>query len=244
MLDLLHNSFFQFVLLLIVISIVFIKRKRKSLAYGVIANEVLLSVKKEFKHRVEIFFKGIPVQHVRLILLRIINDGNVPIDSHDFERSLNFSFGQNTIVLSAGVLEIHPPTLLPRLLVESDHVTLEPMLLNPKDIMTIKLLLGQHDGTIAPDMRVKGINEIKNFIKNLYNARKRIERWAHIWMATFFISMIIAALAQQFPNMKFINLVAGIAVVLMFAPMIGLFFLFGAFIIEQKRFKYSIIGKD
>lgn len=70
-------------------AIYFKQRQRKNISFEVLSNSSLLSVQDEIKKDVQILYKGKLVQQVNLILLRLVNSGNVPILSVDFECSNN-----------------------------------------------------------------------------------------------------------------------------------------------------------
>lgn len=108
-------EFISVALALIAIFITFYQHKKKSLSYGVIRSTAILSIKEEIKDKIQIFFDGSPVQGVHLVMLQIINDGNVPIGAHDFERPLNFSFDKNSVVLNLEIVEPNPRTLCPNI---------------------------------------------------------------------------------------------------------------------------------
>lgn len=69
-------------------------RNRKRLSYVVVSNVVLISAEKEIEDKVEIRFEGYSVKNVRLLLIKLINDGYQPIRKDDFEKSSSFSLTQ------------------------------------------------------------------------------------------------------------------------------------------------------
>lgn len=86
-------------------------------------------------------------------------DGNVAIAPTDFERPLSFSFGDGSRILSAEIIKTYPITLKPTLNLLSNRVSLEPVLLNGNDTLTIKLLIFQYGGQVIPDARAAGVRE-------------------------------------------------------------------------------------
>jgi len=126
----------------------------------VLAATPLLTVNEELKGKIQVTFEGTPVQNVHLVLLKILNNGNVPIASSDFELPLSFSFGEKSRILSAQVTDTKPKSLKPILEVEPQQIMLQPTLLNSGDTITVKLLFAQYGNTIEPDGRVIGVKEI------------------------------------------------------------------------------------
>jgi hypothetical protein len=138
-----------------------VQRRKKSVSYQVLTATDLLTVKDEISGKLKIFFDEVPIQSASLIIVKIINDGNLPIASTDFERPLSFSCGEGADILSVEVTESSPNTLRPELIVESNKVHLAPMLLNSRDTITFKLLATQFQGEVEPDARIIGISTIK-----------------------------------------------------------------------------------
>ena len=84
---------------------VFLLRARKRLSYEVLSTVPLLSTEEEFKNKLQIFFEGRPVQQVFLVQIKITNTGNAPIVTSDYERQVSLTFGQDTEVITAEVIQ-------------------------------------------------------------------------------------------------------------------------------------------
>lgn len=189
--DFLRDPVWQFIGAAISLIAVFVtvyiftaQRSKKSLAYGVLTATELLSIKEEIKGKVQILFENRPVKNVYHVLLKIVNDGSLPINASQFERPLSFSFSNESTVLSADVAEVHPSTLHPVLIIENNRVGLKPTLLNSGDTIQLSLLLSQHDGTINVDARIEGIPEVKEGIKTPLKPAVR-------WVISFIVSSIL-----------------------------------------------------
>ena len=115
----------------------------------------------EIKGKVRIAFEGKFVSDVYLVVLQISNDGNVSIMASDFERPLSIAFGETSKILSAEVTNVTPKTLKPFLDIDTNRIILQPLLLNSKDSITIKLLLTQYKGRIETDARIVGVREVR-----------------------------------------------------------------------------------
>jgi hypothetical protein len=100
MIEFLRDSIWQFICGIggigVAVLIYFLQRRKKSLPYQVLAATPLLTVNEELKGKIQVTFEGTPVQNVHLVLLKILNNGNVPIASSDFELPLSFSFGEKS----------------------------------------------------------------------------------------------------------------------------------------------------
>jgi hypothetical protein len=190
-LDLLRDPIWQFIgailgIIAIVVSVYLflLQRNRKSLAYKIETETALLTVTDELRGKLQIIYEGVPVQNVHLIILKIISDGNLPIASNDFEKPLNFSFGDEAVVLGAEIIKTNPITLKPKLNIMEGKISLEPTLLNSKDTLTIKVIISQFGGVITPDARIVGVSNIKKVVGDKVSTREV--------MTSFFIYSILA----------------------------------------------------
>jgi len=101
------------------------------------------------------------VQDVYLVVARIINTGNVPIVSTDYEDPVNLSFGENSPILTTDSSETNPDNLRASTNIEKKRVVLAPVLLNRGDSITIKMLISQFDGEIKVDGHIAGVKSIR-----------------------------------------------------------------------------------
>ncbi len=113
--EFLRDPIWQFVgailaVIAITISIYFfyLQRTKKSLIYDVLLDYPLLSSKSDLENRVQILFDDKYVSNVYIFVLRIYNDGNVPILPIDFIEPLRFSFGDNSEILEMEIVENNP----------------------------------------------------------------------------------------------------------------------------------------
>lgn len=138
-----------------------LQRSKKSLAYEVISKLPLLSAKEEIKNELQILYKGNPVKNVHLFTLKIINDGNQPIASNDFEKPLYFNLSGDVQILSAEVVSTKPDNLNPSLIYDVNRFGIEPLLLNSKDFIEIKAIINTEKFSFKPDARIVGVKEVK-----------------------------------------------------------------------------------
>ncbi len=135
--------------------------QRKELSYDIISRTPLLNIQEKNKN-IQILFNKEPVQDVNLIEIEIFNSGHQEIRPDDYEYPIFFNFGENTEILSAEKSEVYPESLLPSLKIEGTKVVLEPILLNPKDSIIIKMLISRYENEPTPNVRIAGIKDIKN----------------------------------------------------------------------------------
>ena len=136
--------------------------QRKALSYDIISHTPLLNIQGKNKWDIQILFNKNPVQDVDLIEIKIFNSGYQEIRPTDYERPISFYFGGNTQILSAEKSEVNPESLLPSVRIDGTSVLLDPILLNPKDSITVKMLASRYERKPTPNARIAGIKDIRN----------------------------------------------------------------------------------
>lgn len=172
MLDLLRDPVWQFVgALLALITIAstiimyLIQRQRKRLSYDVISTSQLLTIREELEGKLQVLYEGQPAHDIRLLVVKLMNSGNIAVSSSDYERPVSFETGPSSKILSAVVTEVDPQNLDADVTVGDGRVTLKPLLLNPADSVTMKILVSDCIKPITVDGRIIGVNKIGNVEK-------------------------------------------------------------------------------
>jgi hypothetical protein len=168
--EFLRDPFWQFasaVLALVAIAIsavlYLLQRRRKALSYEVVSCTPLLSVREEVKGRVQIVFDDTSVSDAHMVVIRVLNSGNVPIIPSDYVRPVKFDFGEIAQILSAEVMETSPDNI--EACIDPETLELMPVLLNSSDSIMLKILLARFDGTINMDGRIVGVKQIRTATK-------------------------------------------------------------------------------
>jgi len=145
----------------VIIIIFFIQRYRKSLSYDIISATSILTNQEELKGRLIIQLDGKIVPNVHIIILKLMNDGNVPIIVSDFNIPITISMGSKTQILSAEVIETNPENIDASVKIESNNLILKPLLLNGKDTITLKVLTQNFENIVNVGGRIVGIKSIE-----------------------------------------------------------------------------------
>lgn len=198
MIEIFRDSIWQFVGAIIAvialgISVIFfiLQRNKKSLSYDVLSNISLLYAREEIQDELQILYKGISVKNVSLLILKIINDGNQPIKTTDFEKPLSFTFSQNTQVLSAEVFKVSPENLEVVIENQNDRITLNPLLFNNGDFISLKIILNNFERKIKADTRIIGVKDVKH-VKN-FSWQIYILPVTFLILAVLFIPLLLFA---------------------------------------------------
>lgn len=164
-------------------------RKRKSLSYIVLSQMNLLPMNEQ-ADEFQITFRGTAVYNVQLLLLQIINDGNIPIASSDFETPLTFSMGADDCkVLSVEITKTEPKHLSPMINVQTNCIILQPLLINGGDSILLKMLIEGFNGFVLPKARIIGVKTVKELKEPVYK----------LWMQGLFITLLgLIVLAPTF----------------------------------------------
>ncbi|MGZ3610287.1 MAG: hypothetical protein ACXVBU_09500 [Ktedonobacteraceae bacterium] len=154
--------------LTIIVSVLIFRKQqtRRGLNYEIISDTPILSIKADVKDKVQILFDNKPVNHVRLVIIRIWNSGNAPILPNEYIDPISIAFGEGADIIDTDVLETSPSDIREKvrtsLKVNTGNVLLEPILLNSTDSLTIKILLTQQQITkeLKIVSRIVGVNQI------------------------------------------------------------------------------------
>ena len=158
------NAAFAGIAVLIPVSFYFLQKRIKSLRYKVLWQLPLVIVHDELINdgQLTISFNGKPVKDIHLVLIEIVNTGNVPITSGDYERPLSIRYGNDSTVLSAEVVNEFPVDLDPFLSVSKNAIDIKPLLLNPGDGFVVKSIVRDFQKDVVLDGRVIGVDRIKH----------------------------------------------------------------------------------
>ncbi|MGC2238356.1 MAG: hypothetical protein WA584_19535 [Pyrinomonadaceae bacterium] len=175
--DFIRDPFWQFVgVILTLIGIVaafiifYLQRQKKSLAYEELTNTPVLTVDEQVSGKVKVLYEDKPIKNAQLIVIKLINDGNLPVTSKDYERNFSCTFGDNSKILSSEIVKTNPKELSPKFSPETNEnqIILEPLLLNKKDFLVIKILVTDFKDEINIDARIIGVNRISKLNKSFF----------------------------------------------------------------------------
>lgn len=181
----------------------FFQRNKKLLSYEIIDRTPLLTTKEEIQGKLKILYNDVKVQNVTLFNVKIINSGNVPIASEDFESKIKIKFPIDSKILSIDDTKYFPKNLNPIIELDGTTVLISPFLINPKDYFIIKFIvsdIGFNDFTI--DSRIKGVKEI-NHLYDPKKGSKIIFYWSIIWLILSLIVILIQLWNESFNSTIF-----------------------------------------
>ena len=219
--DIFRDPMWQFVAVLLAIIAILVsislylkQRRRKILSYEIVSRTPLLSMEEEIKGTLKILYDGQPVERVHLIVVKIINSGNVPILSTEYERPISLSLGEEARVLTAEVSKTYPDSLKASVTIEENKIVLAKTLLNGGDSVTLKMLVSKYGRKINVDGRIIGVKEIS----------QRRERFVPyiiafvVGMAIYTIGVFYEPPLESLSWMKYVSMFLGLGL-----SMLGMF---------------------
>ena len=135
--------------------------KKKRLQYEVQTSSELLTQSEELAGKVQVLFENREVSNIDVWVVRVANTGNMEILQSDFVTPVRFSFAASAVVLSAAIVRSTPENLGARVDVESNVVTLQPLLMNSGEHMAIKMLVANSaQKIVSVSARVVGMTAV------------------------------------------------------------------------------------
>lgn len=164
--DFLIDKAFEIVSALIALGAIFLtlkEKKRKVLSYDVLSSTSLIMRDDALSKRLTILFDNDEIKEdVHLVLVKIQNTGNVPIELTDFSEDL--SIDTSGTILVAEVKETTPSNLSVKineeLLTLFGMLNIDPLLLNSKDTIILKLLITSYKNDLTVSTRISGVEEV------------------------------------------------------------------------------------
>lgn len=175
MLELLRDPIWQFagavlafIAIAISVAMYLAQRQRKDVTYELLSNTQLLTLREKGLGQLQLTYNGIPVDNPRLAVIRLTNSGNIPIGTADYERPISFTFGEGSTVLSSAITATSPDNLTASVETKDNLVVLQPALLNPRDSLTLKLLVSGEECDLRADGRIHGVHRIHSAVERLW----------------------------------------------------------------------------
>jgi hypothetical protein len=135
------------------------QRTRKALSYEVQTTS-LVSIHSAAEGRIKVFFEGDEVEQAHLVETRVENSGNVPVEPDDFNQPIIFDLGKGASALTVDVTGIMPADLHGQVVLNGQEVELRPLLLNPGDGLTLKVIARDFAGKVTCHYRIVGISHM------------------------------------------------------------------------------------
>jgi len=197
----------------IIISI-YIQRRPKRLSYRILQAMSVVTVKEKLSDKLQVLYDGEPVQDVTLVTLRIVNSGKKIIDIEDFLKSIRIVPLPGTSILAANLINTNPEGIDVEYTVDEFGITIEPLVLNPKDSIDFKLVMNHYNDEIEIHTRIKEVPYTN--LPPLRMGVKSVNFWgttfiilnAVLMTLVFFETQVLTIASElQFDRLKYLLLV-------------------------------------
>lgn len=195
---------FGAVTIIVTIIIYLRQRKQKKITYEAILRSDLVNVEDEVISKIQILYDKKSIDNIFLFIVKIINSGTVPIVRSDFETPINIEFAEKGKVLEADVINVSPKNLAVDIKNSKSGVSIQPLLLNPGDSITVKILLTNYTDAVISG-RIAGVRETLD--PDYYSPPIPIEDYLFsitlVLMTIFMFSLIYQLLSELLGPFEF-----------------------------------------
>lgn len=132
----------------------------KELDYEIISLAPLFNISEEARGNIQVLFNGKPADNTYLAIVKIYNSGTIPILRTDYDTPISVVFNEDVNIISAEVLRTDDSSITTTIRLTKNIVTLDPILINPKESITVKVLADKYKGDISLSHRIIGVKKI------------------------------------------------------------------------------------
>jgi hypothetical protein len=166
--------------------------RNKSLAVKENFNSQIVSISNDsLRKNLTFFYKDKRLDNLYTIEISLVNDGAETINKQDFEKPLIIKFDSPSKIFSYEVVRSNPTNINYHINSDSNSLSIEPMLINPGDELTIGILISNLSKIPTIDGRISGIKEVK-FKKKEIREPMRYEPL--YWLSGLFLTTITISL--------------------------------------------------
>jgi len=153
-----------------------LNRPHKKLSMRLLKSEPLISLQGPARKKLTVQYNDTLAEGTYLLHLAIINQGNVPIATQDYQAPIRIEVNPEAKILEASVIETWPADLDHRLKEESvgqnlnliqdinkNTIRVRPILLNPKDEFVVQMLVERYENRIEVSQQISGIKRVEMF---------------------------------------------------------------------------------
>lgn len=169
--------------------------QKKKLSYIILANEEILKYSDDIMGKIEVKYEGKIVNKLFITVVRVLNNGNIPIQKSDFEGNLTIDLGVKPI--RSEISDKKPQDINVELISITSILELNTGLMNPGDYFSIKILSDREIKKPVVSGRIAGINKIQEFDSNKYENQTQVKIWS-ILIISVPLGFLIAPIARDY----------------------------------------------
>lgn len=184
--DLVKNIFLVLLGVALTFLVDYLTRSEKSLSYEIISKSEIVNVQDESFSGIQILVDSTIVRNVNSSILKIYNDGDIPIRKSEFDSKIVIGLDASSRILRSNIVEKKPSNLNPLLSVTDNRITIEPLLLNADDQFILQILSEGNNDSLFVNARIAGIESI---VEKQLNEEEDISFAAKVWFLIFTIAI-------------------------------------------------------
>lgn len=139
----------------------------KNIEYAVLSESTITGLGMELDDwpEIKILYKDEELNDAGFIKIKIENNGTLPITKEDFQKPISIEFNKESVVLGYRKVSSYPEELTIEGNIEAYTLTIEPLLLNPDDSITLEIFVKGKIKLESLSGRVTGVNSIKEAVR-------------------------------------------------------------------------------
>lgn len=143
---------------------------------------------------VEVTVAGVKLENPHLVVFEIRNDGAKPIVAADFESAGEIRIESESLFVSSRITAQDPKDIAAELRMEGKKLLLKPMLLNPKDTISIAAITSGAAPVFATKFRIAGVSSIflSDNTNETWTSKRRV-----LLLVWSFVSLIAATVVYD-----------------------------------------------
>jgi hypothetical protein len=203
----------------LLVSILFflLGRRRRALSWRITALTPLVTAPEGVMEGLSVSYDGKPVRDGSLMLVRVKNTGNQPIEKGAYDVPLELALEPDKeafapVLLTAKVVDPKPASLPATLILTDNKVRVEPLLLNPEDSFTIQII-AEHGDNAKPRLEghIHGISKLQEISSSAHETHQGLVLLFAVFSSVVISTFLVLTLAEVYA------LDGGIWVMLVFA---------------------------
>ena len=158
--DLVKNIFLVLLGVVLTFLVDYLTGSKKSLSYKIISKSEIVNTHDRSFSGIQILVDTMIVRNVNSSILKIYNDGDIPIRKSDFDSKIVIGLDASSRILRSNIIEKKPRNLSPKISVTDNLISIEPLLLNADDHFILQILSEGNNDSLFINARIAGIESI------------------------------------------------------------------------------------
>ena len=148
---------------------IFFTGTEKNLSYQIVSEIEFKSEGLDNWKEFSISYKGVKIENGGITTILIVNSGDTPIYPNEYDGPIKLEAVESSKFVDAKIISLSPKNLKPIISVKEKVLSINPLLLNPGDEITLQMVLGEGLGPLKVSARIGGIHKVSD----LDHSRKR-----------------------------------------------------------------------